>query len=68
MNCGKEIISSNYVWKFSFEKKNLRDVQEKNELLYNFLFGKKNLIDFMVKKENIPKSTYSFQRLGQGAV
>lgn len=42
--------------------------RKKNELLYNFLFVKKNLIDFMVKKENIPKSTYSFQRLGQGAV
>lgn len=43
--------------------------RKKNELLYNFLFvKKKNLIDFMVKKENIPKSTYSFQRLGQGAV
>lgn len=38
VNCGKEIKSSNYVWKFSFKKKNLRDVQEKKWIALQFPF------------------------------
>lgn len=43
--------------------------KKKKGIALQFPFCKKEtLIDFMVKKENIPKSTYSFQRLEQGAV